>query len=59
METTTYRTSNPVMHYWGMVKDIESLRNENIDQYSNKKNQSNYDYVDTDSIAEVIEDFGY
>ena len=44
---------------WGMVKDIESLRNENIDQYSNKKNQRNYDYVDTDSIAEVIEDFGY
>lgn len=42
---------------WGMVKDIENLRNENIDQYA--KLNSHSDYVDTDSIAEVIEDFVY
>ena len=23
METITHRTSNPLMHYWGMIKDID------------------------------------
>ena len=44
---------------WGMIKDIETLRNENIDQYSNLKTRSNNNYVDTDSVAEVFEDLGY
>ena len=42
---------------WGMVKDIETLQNENIDQYSKLKNLGNNDYQAIDSIAEVFEDY--